>query len=92
MALDSYVQQSYPIACKGRNKKGGEVLMVPVEVDVKIHKSPGSDVIISHVDCPYNVGGHGQRCRASHPEVDTVEEEVRCPYSFDIPYALEIQK
>lgn len=49
-------------------------------------KSPGTDTISSHVKCPYNTGGHGQRCKASHPEVDKVGDGVLCPYALDIPY------
>ena len=89
MELSQYVEQTFPIQCKGRNSGGSEVLEKPVEVKVKIHKSPGSNDISSIVECPYNTGGHGQRCDASHPKVDKINEGVGCPYSFDIPYALE---
>ena len=92
MALDEYVTQTYPIECKGRNEAGDEVLDAPVDVEVEIHKRLGSDIISSNVECPYNVGGHGQRCKASHPEVYKVGEGVACPYSLDIPYALEIKR
>ncbi|MEK6854931.1 MAG: hypothetical protein AABX73_01795 [Nanoarchaeota archaeon] len=89
MELKQYVKQTFPIQCKGRDANGLEVLTEPVNVNVKIHKSPGSNTISSNVECPYNTGGHGQRCKASHPDVDKVGEGVGCPYSFDIPYALE---
>jgi len=92
MAIDEYIKQTYPIECKGRNEIGDEVLTTPVSVNVEIHKSPGSNTISSNVDCPYNTGGHGQRCKASHPDVDKVGEGAGCPYSFDIPYALETKK
>ena len=92
MAIDDYVTQTYPIECKGRNKVGDEVLDVPVSVNVRIHKSPGSSMISSRVECPYNTGGHGQRCKASHRDFDKVGEGIGCPYSFDIPYALETKK
>jgi len=77
------------VECKGRNEAGDEVLATPVSVEVEISRRPGSNMISSNVNCPYNTGGHGQRCRASHPKTDKVGEGVGCPYSFDIPYALE---
>ena len=89
MTFNRYVEQTFPIQCKGRNNKGLEVLSVPVDVIVEIHVSPGSNTISSTVKCPYNTGGHGQRCKASHPNVDKVGDGVGCPYSFDIPYALK---
>ena len=92
MTIDNYVTQTYPVECKGRNKTGDEVLATPVSVKVEVYKSRGSNLILSDVECPYNTGGHGQRCKASHPEVDKVGEGVGCPYSFDIPYAIEIKK
>src|SRR3989344_7912872 len=89
MELNQYIEQTFPIQCKGRDSLGSEVFQEPVDVKVKIHKSPGSNMISSNVECPYNTGGHGQRCKASHPEIDKVGEGVGCPYSFDVPYALE---
>lgn len=61
----------------------------PVDVQVKVYKSPGSSDIGSAVTCPYNTGAHGERCKASHPEVDKEGEGVTCPYALDIPYTLE---
>ena len=92
MTIDKYVTQNYPIQCKGRNESGDEVLDVPVDVGVKVSKSPRSNTISIDVTCPYNAGGHGQRCKASHPEVDKLGKGVGCPYSLDIPYALETKK
>lgn len=90
MSVDKYVEQNFPVECKGRDDEGNEVLDKPVAVNVKVYKSPGSSRISSLVECPYNTGGHGQRCKASHPPgVDKVGQGVICPYSFDIPYALE---
>ena len=88
MAIDNYVKQIYPIQCRGRDRKGNEVLETPVEAEVKIYNS-GSNTISSDVECPYNTGGHGQRCKASHPDVDKKWGGIGCPYSFDIPYAFE---
>lgn len=89
MELTQYIEQTFPIQCKGRDSLGREILKEPLDVTVKIYNLPGSDTISSNVKCLYNTGGHGQRCKASHPEVDKAGEGVGCPYSFDIPYALE---
>ncbi len=92
MPIDKYVQQVFPIECMGRDINGNEVLAEPVEVKVRIYKFLGNNTISSEVECPYNTGGHRQRCKASHPKIDKillVGEGVGCPYSFDIPYALE---
>ena len=91
-SLDKYVTQKYPIECKGRNLLRKDVLSEPVRVLVEIFKSPDSNTISSNVECPYNIGGHGDRCKASHPEVDKKEVGVSCPYSFDIPYAIDKQR
>ncbi len=81
-------RKEYPCACKGRNHAGGEVLDNPVDMTIII-SSPGRDRIVSSdVKCPYNTGGHGQRCKAAHLYTDKVEgQEAYCPYSFDLPYA-----
>jgi hypothetical protein len=89
MAIDAYVSEIFPIKCSGRDVHGKEVLTKPVEVKVKVYKNFRSNTISGMVNCPYNVGGHGQRCKASHPDVDKVGEGIGCPYSFDIPSALE---
>jgi hypothetical protein len=87
MTLERYaITQNYPIKCKGRNEIGEEVLSTPIKVNVKISKESDSNMISSIVKCRYNDGGHGQRCTASG------KEKVNCPYSFDIPYALENKK
>jgi hypothetical protein len=93
MAIDKYVTQTYPIKCKGRNEAGEEVLDTAVSVEVKIFMRPESNMISSIIKkCPHNTGAHGQLCKASHPDIDRIGEGVRCPYSFDIPYALETKK
>jgi len=86
---NEYVQATFPIECKGRDSRGREVLDKPVSANVKISKSPGSNELTSLVECCYNTGGHGQRCKASHPDVDKVGEGIGCPYSFDVPYAFD---
>lgn len=91
-SIDKYVTQKYPIECRGRNLLRKEVLPEPVLVLVEIFKFSGSNHLSSIVECPYNTGGHGDRCKASHPEVDKKEVGISCPYSFDIPYAIDKQK
>lgn len=86
--VDDYLEQSFPIKCKGRNSKMEECLTEAVKVTVKVSRSCGNFISISP-KCIYNTGGHGQRCKASHPKVDKVGEGVVCPYSLDIPYALD---
>ena len=84
-----YIEQRFPIRCKGRDENGNDVLEKAVNVVILVRKSPSSDTISTEVRCPYNTGGHGQRCKASHPRSDKVGDGVGCPYSLDIPYALE---
>ena len=85
MSIDQFVEQIFPVECRGRNPLGREVLAQPVEVKVRVYKSPGCNSITSAVDCPYNTGGHGQRCRASHPGVEKLGEGVFCAYIFAVP-------
>jgi hypothetical protein len=89
MASNLPVTQTYPIECKGRDDLGAVVLATPVPAKVVISQRVGSNMISSIVKCPYNTGAHGERCKASHPDSDKEGAGVLCPYSFDIPYALE---
>ena len=95
MGKENLIAQVFPVQCKGRDIAGEEVLETPVDVTVKIYQNAGDTKSISSmVDCPFLTGGHDQRCKASHPSQDKlwegdVVEGVTCPYSFDIPYALE---
>jgi hypothetical protein len=89
MSGDTYIEQFYPIKCRGRNVKGEVVLAQPVDVKVKIYKSPGCDTISSLVDCPHVFGPHSDSCGASYAEAVKEQECVGCPYSFDIPFATE---
>jgi len=86
-----YLERVFPIKCKGRDAWGREVLKKAIKVKVRISNSCTETSISADVeDCPYNTGGHGQRCKASHPHIDKIGEEgIGCPYAFDIPYALE---
>lgn len=88
MTLEKYVEQVYPIECNGRNARGEHALCVPVNVRVKIYKSPDSNMISSIVECKYNKGSHGEECSVTKLS----KEKVNCPYSFDLPYALEMRK
>jgi len=85
VSVDKYVKQVYPVRCLGRNKFGEDILASSVDVLVNITKAPGSSMISSDVECKYNVGAHGERCNADK----VFGGKVTCPYSFDIPYALE---
>jgi hypothetical protein len=90
MDLGDYVTQIFPVECKGRDIKGNDVLEQPTPVNVTISKSPDSSMLSSTVACFYNTGAHGERCKASHPNQDKkYKNGITCPYSFDIPFALE---
>ena len=91
--MSEYRSQVFPILCKGRDTEGNECLEKAVQVELKVSQSPGTNSISSQVTCPYNTGGHGQRCTAF--DLGTVEKTgqgILCPYAFDIPYALERRK
>jgi len=92
MTINNYVEQAFPVQCKGRDNKGNEVLEEAIEVTITVYKGSGSNTLSSSVNCPYNTGGHGQRCNASNPEINKVRKGVVCPYAFDLPYALEKKK
>lgn len=86
---NKYTEKIFRIRCKGRDFHQQEVLEEAVKVKLKVYQHPDSNMISGMVDCKYNTGGHRQRCKASHPEVDKVGDGVSCPYSFDIPYAID---
>ena len=88
MADKDYIEQTFPTECNGRDKHGKEVLENAVKVRVIVYRRAGNKDSISTLveDCPYNTGGHGQRCKASHPEKYKVEGlEALCPYVTNIP-------
>lgn len=90
MAEDAYLEIVFPVQCRGRDASGKEVLVEAVAVKVKASQHHGDEKNISlDVECPHNTGGHGQRCFASHPHTDKIRKGVGCPYSIDIPYALD---
>ena len=75
--------------CSGRNPIGEPTLPEPIEVEVKLFRSPGSSMCCCGVECPHNTGGHGQRCMASHPWTEKEGDGVLCPFAFDYPYVLK---
>jgi len=90
MSINKLIVQKFPITCRGRDMEGNKVLDTPAKFELKIYQGASETTITSDVsDCEYNTGGHGQRCKASHPNVDKIGKGILCPYSFDIPYALE---
>lgn len=80
--------KSVVIQCGGRNAEGQAVLEESISVTVELNKIGGM-ISVGPMDCPFNTGGHGQRCKASHPNQDKVGAGVGCPFSYDYPYASE---
>lgn len=84
-----YIERIVKVKCYGRTMIGEPVLVESVEVDVRLYRSPNTDMCCCDVSgCPHNTGGHGQRCKASHPWTDKVGDGVLCPFAFDYPYVL----
>jgi hypothetical protein len=92
MATDGYLEAIFPIQCRGRDSVRKEVLTEAVQVEICVSKSAGNNTSISLSvrKCPFNTGGHGQRCKASHPAVDKVGEGIFCAYAVDIPYTVDL--
>lgn len=76
------------VKCHGRTLIGEPALIESVEATVMLGRAADSGLCSCNVACPYNTGGHGQRCKASHPWTDKDGEGVACPFSFDYPYVL----
>lgn len=90
MAKDAYLGIVFPIQCRGRNESREEVLLQPIEAKVRIFQPNGNETTISTiVECLHNTGGHGDRCKASHPGIDKIGEGIGCPYSLEIPFTLD---
>jgi hypothetical protein len=81
------MSETFIIPCKGRMPNRKDALNEPVEAKITVCQF--GIAIIMNVKCPYNTGDQGQRCKASHPEVDKLGEGVICPYSIDLPYAID---
>jgi hypothetical protein len=86
---NKYIERKVKVACRGRTMMGEPVLDKPIEVEVTLFRSPGSNMCCCNVECPNNTGGHGQRCKASHPWTEKKGEGVLCPFAFGYPYALK---
>jgi len=85
MAQDSFIDQYFPVRCKGRDREGKEVLDDPIRADVQIYQRNGDEQgISSYVSCKYNCGSHGEKCGSAG-----IDNQGYCPFSFDLPHALE---
>ena len=90
MAEQEYIERKVTAPCHGRAAGGADALQNPVMVEATLYQSPGvTDSFGCYVQCPYNTGGHGERCKASHPEQDKVVPGVSCLHSFFYPQVLE---
>lgn len=79
-----------PFMCSGRNHLRETVLTTPVSAKVAINLRNDESLTISfNVDCPFNTGGHSQRCKAAHPDQDKFGVEIFCPYTLDIPHVVD---
>lgn len=76
----------YEFNCKGRDAKGRETLTDAVVPRVGLSFHPNSDMISSHVACPYVTDVYEQRCKASHSNVDKIKGRILCPYNFDLNF------
>ena len=70
----------FGIECLGRNTIQEPVLQEPVNPIVYARQRDNSIHIDVH--CEYNAGPHGNSCLASGTQ-------ATCPYSIDLPYALD---
>ena len=82
--------QDYHMECLGMDEWGFAVLEKPVEAVVSITRRAGGNTLSAIVECEYNTGGHGERCKASHPDVDKTDKDVYCPYGLDLARKLII--
>jgi hypothetical protein len=93
MANSDLESTDFHVSCKGRNEHGQEVLENAVDVIVNVHKHPGDNTIMINPVCIYLAGPHGERCRTSFSKDHkyTGEEKIRCVYSIDIPYEIDME-
>ncbi len=76
------------IDCCGNGPKGMGILDEPMSVEILATQDPSGDIVVRPVNCPFNTGGHGQRCKASHQNRDKDDSgDIHCPYSFDFSLA-----
>ena len=90
-------QKIVEIRCRGIDKDGVVALQDAILVRIRLIKSPGARsglISVGPEGCPHNTGDHGQRCKASHPTMNKIsdEDDVFCPFSFDLPFARESAK
>ena len=87
MAMDTPVEGRARFECFGVDAEGKNVLSSPEAVAVDFVQREGNTTSFTgNVRCSYIAGGHGQRCRASHPDSAKVGDGVSCPFTFDYPY------
>ena len=82
------MQVTFNVLCRGRDHRDKPVFGASdaIPVTVSVRQSPDSNIISTSVTCPHNVGGHGHRCKAAHPEADKIiQMEATCCYSIDLP-------
>ena len=86
--LERFIEQTFPIFCRGRDKQGKMVLDNSVEAMVRVYKIPSTDSLSSEVSCPYgsNTPAIFGSCFAATPDDHSRQNMCNCPYSFDIPY------
>lgn len=85
--IDSDQEAVFQIKCRGRNDQEKEVLQDPVNVNLTVLCVTNyASIVSTRVECPHNVGEHGDKCNASHPGVDLMGKGARCAYHMNLPY------
>jgi len=85
---DIAVSGTIPFFCKGRDAARNTVLREPIVALLQIRKHKGCDSVSLDVNCRYAGGGHGNYCSTSDKNFS---QKIVCPYSIDLPYALDLQ-
>jgi hypothetical protein len=74
--MDTLPHVAARVNCRGVDANGKPCFSKPIVVSLSL--------VVYHcgwdasVECPYNTGSHGQRCRASHPGHEKLGEGVPC--------------
>ena len=77
----SYIEQTFPMECKGRDKHKNNVLDEPVYVSVLFAQCAGDATAISlSVECVHSAGVYNQLCKASHSDVEKKDNRALCTY------------
>jgi len=58
------IVHKFPVLCQGRDLNYQEAFESPVKVTVTVRRNEDEKSMSITVDCPYNGGAHGQRCKA----------------------------